>query len=287
MTIRIILLTLLILPILVSGQESSVKVSLKDSSIVEGKLLKISIEGVELNPGGNVKFRFISADRIKNVLFIDINKTIEYPLVLDSLPDDLKELDETSTYNQQNGGFPDFLALINFGYGSITGNYYTGYNSGLQYKIGLHYYFHDPNPRSSRFLLGFSYNNYSISGPKIYGYETNLSLSEYSFEFGRTTNLLGKANYLYFLMGFVIVSNTVSASIPSTVTANQTKIALRMEGSASINIVEKLSFLISVGSDIVMGSNEKSKTTYYDYNEPAIKFEGLILNLSLGFTYGF
>ena len=80
MFLKNILIVIIVFSSFAYCQDYKVKVNLKDSSVVEGKLIKMSSEGVELNPGGNVKFRFISAARIKNVYLVEPNKIVDYPV---------------------------------------------------------------------------------------------------------------------------------------------------------------------------------------------------------------
>lgn len=271
-------------------QDYNVKVTLKDSSIVEGKLIKISSEGVEINPGGNVKFRFISAARIKNVYLVESNKIVDYPLVVDSLPGEISEYESPDDPTQQVG-FPNFLGIGTFGYASAGGDYYEGFNDGTGLRLGLYYYFHDSNRTASRFLAGFSYSHLSITGDKIYGIEPTLMLNEYSFEFGRTTGLFGDGSYLYLLFGLVIVDNDIEMEVEningvtSSVHVSETRAALRIEGDASISLGAKFSILLSLGYDVVLAGKEQS--TYYSYNEPAFSAAGGAFYATAGLTYAF
>ena len=268
----IILFTLLLLPTSILGQDYNVKVTLKDGSIVEGKLLKISAEGVDINPGGNVKYRFISSDRIQNVNIVELNKIVEFPLIDGSIPQEVVEykMDESPTPTY---GFPKFLGIGTIGYASVGDwGYYEGLNSGMAFRLGLYYFFHETDVTASRFLVGFTYYNASIGGDKIYEYEPKLGLSEYSFEFGRTTGLLGKGSYFYYLMGLVVVTNDLeinlgtTSGVSSSLHTNETKFAIRFEVDGSIYLGSRLSLLISLGYDVVMG--EKQKSSSYSYNEP-------------------
>jgi hypothetical protein len=273
------------------GQNYNVKINLKDGNIVEGKLLKISAEGVDINPGGIVKYRFISAEKIKSVVIVELNKTIEYPLSNADIPSEIKG-SESDYGDTQQGGFPKLLGLCSFGYSSVGGDYYEGLNSGTVLRFGMYYLFHETDPSASRFLIGFSYNHSSITGDKIYNIEPKLLLNEYSFEFGMTTGLFKNGHYLYFLTGLVIVSNNISMSLASIglgsseVSYDETKAALRLEGDGSISIGSKFSILISAGYDIVLGPKQANYTNYYT-NEPNFSIAGGILNLSIGLTYGF
>ena len=139
----IILFTLLLLPTSILGQDYNVKVTLKDGSIVEGKLLKISVEGVDINPGGNVKYRFISSDRIQNVNIVELNKIVEFPLIDGGIPQELVEykMDESPTPTYR---LPKFLGIGTIGYASVGDwGYYERLNSGMAFRLGLYYFFHE------------------------------------------------------------------------------------------------------------------------------------------------
>jgi len=72
MLLKSIFILILFFAAVVEAQDYNVKINLKDGNIIEGKLLKISAQGVDINPGGNVKYRFVSAERIKNVEIVPI-----------------------------------------------------------------------------------------------------------------------------------------------------------------------------------------------------------------------
>ena len=289
-----IILFFVLIPALIYCQDYNVKINLKDGSVVEGKLLKITAEGIDINPGGNVKFRFISADRIKNVEIVELNKTVEYPLTGNPLPEEIKDY-ESDEPPAQGGGFPSFLGIGSIGYASAGDwKYYEGFNSGSVWRLGLYYYFHESDISASRFLIGFTYNHLNIKGDKILGIEPNLAVGEYSFEFGRTTGLIGNGHYLYLIMGFVVVTNDIemeldnSNGVSSSVHVNETKAALRIEGGGSINLGSKLSILLSLGYDILLGKNEQAYDYYYyDPNTPKFTIIGGIFNVSAGIAYGF
>ena len=291
MLLKSIFILVFCLAAVVEAQDYNVKINLIDGNIIEGRLLKISAQGVDINPGGNVKYRFISAKRIKNVEIVELNKTIDYPLSKTDLPNEILDY-ETDYVNGQQYGFPKFLGFGSAGYSLVGGDYYEGFNSGFDFRLGMYYLFYDSDPSASRYFLGFSYNHSSVTGDKIYGYEPQLLLNEYSFEFGKTTELFNGGHYLYFLLGVVIVTNEVSIEIESqngvvsSVNVNETKAALRLEGDGSIAISSKVSILISLGYDIVLGP-KKYQTTYYNPNEPNFSIAGGIFNLSAGLSYGF
>jgi len=290
MLLKSIFILILFFAAVVEAQDYNVKINLKDGNIIEGKLLKISAQGVDINPGGNVKYRFVSAERIKNVEIVELQKTIEYPLANDDMPEEImgNEIDYGSG---QQAGFPRFLGIGSGGYSSVGGDYYLGFNSGFNFHLGMYYLFHDSNPTASRYFIGFTYSHSSVTGDKIYTYDPKLLLNEYSFEFGTTTGLFNGGHYLYGLLGLVIVSNEVSMEIESqngvtsTLNVNETKAAIRIEGDGSISLGSKISILISLGYDIVLGPKEYK--TYYNPNEPNFSIAGGILNLSIGLSYGF
>lgn len=84
-----LLIGLLFSPALIA-QEYDVNVNLLDGTVVEGKLLRINAAGVDINPGGGVRLRFISAERIRSVHVPSIPAVIYYPLDARSLPDELR-----------------------------------------------------------------------------------------------------------------------------------------------------------------------------------------------------
>jgi hypothetical protein len=275
---------------LFGGQDLNVKVNMKEGNVVEGKLLKINSEGVEINPGGVVKFRFIPAEKIKSVEIIELNKTVEYPLADGDMPLEVKNY-QTDVAAQLRT-FPKLLVIGSFGYSSVGGKYYEGLNSGTLFRLGLHYYLPESDPTDGRFILGFTYNHATISANVIYGLEPTFYLNEYGFEFGRTTRMFNGGHYIYALTGFVVVSNKITVPVsPVEYTYSETKYAIRLEGDASICVAKKVSVLVSLGYDIVLGAAENSSTSYgytpYGYNRPGITFAGGIFNLTLGLTYGF
>jgi hypothetical protein len=294
MSLKIVLILFFFIAVVTEAQEYNVKIYLLDGAIIHGELIKITTEGVDINPGGSVKYRFISAERISSVEIVELNKIIEYPLTEKDIPPEIKDFEAESVV--QTASFPKFLGLFSLGYSSAGGDYYEGFNSGALIRLGLTYLFHDSDRSVSRFFVGFSYNHASVAGEEIFGLKTDLSINEYSFEFGRTTSLFEGGHYLYFLTGGVIVTNEVEINIgtqegiSSSVSVEETKAALRFEGGGSIFIGNKFSILISLGYDFILGVKQMQNSYYYNYYDPdksPFTVAGGILNLSLGLTYGF
>ena len=185
-------------------------------------------------------------------------------------------------------GFPTLLGFGSFGYASVGGKYYEGLNSGSGFRLGLHYYFPDSDPYASRFILGFTHNHSSIKGDQIYGFDPELNLIEYSLEFGRTTRLYEGGHYLYFLMGLVFVANELSLPVQLVnFTYSETKAAIRLEGDASVHVVNRFSILVSLGYDVVLGKKASSSyNTYVSTNPSDLKIAGGIFQASIGLMYG-
>jgi hypothetical protein len=287
MLYRVLMLVLICSSMALSGSEDlKVRVNLLDGGIAEGTLLKMNTEGVEINPGTSVKFRFIPAARIRSVEFIDLNKTVDFPLDPATLPTEIAEYEPAR--EEVEGEFPRFAGLGKIGYGLPGGDYYEGFDGGLAWGLGIRYYFPDSDPTAGRFLMGFTYGHLSSSGDRIYGLEPTLSLNEYSFEFGRTTSQFQGGHYLYMIMGIVVVTNTVEVPIQSVnFTYDETKAAIRLEGGGAFHIAQKLSLPVSLGYDIVLSSKSSSSSSYSYSGNPAVEFAGGIFNMSVGLIYGF
>ena len=73
-------------------------------------------------------------------------------------------------------------------------------------------------------------------------------------------------------MRFVVVTNDLeinlgtTSGVSSSLHTNETKFAIRFEVDCSIYLGSRLSLLISLWYDLVMG--EKQKSSSYSYNEP-------------------
>ena len=287
---KCVLLLIIFCSSLLGGQNQQVKVNLKDGNIVTGKLLKISSEGIEINPGGSVRFRFISAERIKSVELLDLNKTVEYPLTEADIPTDVRRYE--AEIASQEIGFPKFLGLCSLGYTSVGGDYYEGFSSNVGVRLGLYYYLPDSDPMAGRVFFGFSYSHSSIKGDLssfgLSNVEPKLLLNEYSFEIGLTTRMLEGNYYLYFLTGIAAASNEITMPVSSaTISYSETKAAWRVEGGANISIGRRFFIPIAIGYDMIFAKKATSTYNYATNSYDDTAFIGGILNLSIGISYAF
>ena len=106
----------------------------------------------------------LNLEKIDNVYVVELNKTIKYPLATENIPPELVnyKANEEDTYSGafSDRGFHKLLGFGTFGYSSPSGDYYTGYNSGTVFRLGLHYYLPETDRTASRFLFGFSFFTY-------------------------------------------------------------------------------------------------------------------------------
>lgn len=292
---RIILFVCFIFPSSFAlAQDYTAKITLTDETVIEGKLLKISEKSVVLDPDGNVAYRLLKAERIKNIHIVELDKTIDYPLTIKDIPIELKNEDYTTndytTTALQKKELPQFLGLFSYGYSSVGGDFYEGFNSGSILHLGARYLFYDSNPTSGRFFIGFSYNYLPISGEteNYDDYDINielkLAITEYSFEFGRTTKLFDGNTYLYLLFGGVFVTNEISVEANSISASTEVNsIGLRMDGGVSIGVGTNISIHLIAGYDIIL---EKKEKNIYNYSEPNVSAAGGIFHMSIGASYG-
>jgi hypothetical protein len=271
------------------AQEQRVKVHMKDGSITEGRVLKVSAEGVEIDPGGTVKFRFIDGERISKVEFIGTGKTVEYPLKAAELPPEIALLDRGSTGGTERG-FPKFVGIASFGYASAgNSGYYEGFHAGSTVHVGLQYLFRNPDPQGSRMLMGLSYNRISVAGDKIFGAEPQLVMNVYGFEFGLTTAMMSVGQYLYLIMGGAIVTNTITmpmgVSQASITVEADNKAALRIEGGMHHPIVSNLSVRGAIGADFIIEGTGNANAYGSTYSNRTLN--GWLPKITIGMSYGF
>lgn len=271
-----------------TAQNLSVRVDLKDGNSAEGKLLKISAEGVELRPSALVASRFIPAERILKVEILETHKTIHFPLEEREIPPEALEIRAVPEESHQPRGKARFVCTGSFGYAVPNGTYYKGFNDGTGIRIGADiYYFGLVDPTASRFMLGFSFTRITFAGEKILGLTPSLIVNEYSLEIGRSTAWIEGGHYAYFKMGIVVVSNDVKLSVQNlSASSIDSKTAIRFEAAASFRIVSSFSLVPTLLYDLVVarGSSSNIYASTDGMNAIANNVGG-ILQFTLGVSY--
>jgi hypothetical protein len=270
-----------------AAQDLTVRVDLKDGGVAEGKLLKISAEGVELNPGGLVKMRFIPAERIVKAEILETHKTVFYPIGDQGIPSELLDIEPSST--AAPSGKARFVMTGSFGYAMAQGTYYKGFNGGTVFRLGADVYFRRFDPAAGRFMLGFSFSHYTIGGDQILGLDPALSVNAYCLEFGRSTAMFDGGHYLYFKVGVGAVTNEVTMTVQRIdISYSETKPIFRFEGAGSILLAPSLSLVLMVDGDILLAKASSSNIyqTQYNYGPlTGIDIAGGMIHFGLGVSY--
>jgi hypothetical protein len=281
-----------------SGEEYTVKVTLLDGGEVTGALLKLSPAGVELNPGGMVKFRFIEARLIRRVYIVELDRTVEFPMPAEGegVEGDQNERVEYEAATPRTSKYSVVMGMAGAAYTTVSGKYYSGFTSGPGGRGALYILFPESDPQAARFMIGFNYGYSSIeSDLSISNVNIRFHISEYSFEGGMVSHMLQGGHFFWFTMGFVVVSNSATASLTTgsqSVDVNETKAALRLTGGVSFNLGRRIYLVPHVSVDMVLGKNSSSSTNNYYYNsyynsQPDVTVAGWIIAPVLAIQYMF
>lgn len=292
--INIRILIILILTIAVAeAKEYNAVVHTKEGKDIRGEIISLTPEGVQLDPEGSVKYLLIRADRIVSVYVKELDREFNYPLMEEDIPEDLFQRREM--LNKHGSGFPTFLGALSYGI-MTAGNkdYYEGFGSGSTFHINLRYFFHEGDPTSSRFFIGFSYYHSSPKGEAIDFYDPNdpfnnvtvkfdLDIDHYSLDIGRTTNAFGNGSYLYFMFSGAILKNSISVPLDSQtkLTFDDTIAAIRGGVGMVIGISSGFGLLLSGELEVVYAG------TYRDeFGQETPLAAGFLPNFTFGFVYG-
>jgi hypothetical protein len=288
-----VLIILILTLAIAEAKQYNALVSMKEGNDIRGELISLTPEGVQLDPEGSVKYLFIKADRIISVYVKELDRKFDYPLSEGDVPEDLFQ--ERKTLHSRGSGFPKFLGA--FSYGIMTaGNkdYYEGFGSGSTLHINLRYFFHEDDPTSGRFFIGFSYYHSSPKGEDLYLYDpTNpinnanlklkLSIDHYSLDIGRTTGAFGNGSYLYFMFSGVLLHNKISIPLDSKTefTYNDSIAGIRGGVGMVIGVASGFGILLSGEIEIVYAG------TYRDeFGQQTPLAAGLLPNFTFGIVYG-
>jgi hypothetical protein len=285
-----------------SAEEYTVKVTLLDGGEVTGILIKLSPAGVELNPGGMVKYRFIEARLIRKAYIVELDRTVDFPMPAEGEGVEGDEEDEIVDYEVTTPAtykYSVVMAMAGGAYTTVSGKYYSGFTSGAGGRAALYFLFPVSDPRAARFMMGFNYGYSSIASDLIMSnVDIRFHISEYSFEGGMVSRMLEGGHFFWFTLGFVVVNNSATASLTTgagstSVDVDETKAAMRLMGGVSFNLGRRIYLVPHVTVDMVLGksSSSSSNNYYYNYsyynNQPDITVAGWIIAPSLAIQYMF
>jgi hypothetical protein len=289
----LIILCITLLTGFIFAQNYNVKVITSSGNEIKGLLLHISSNGVRLDPEGPVSLRFIKSDHIQSVYIIELDKELTYPLLDSDIPAEVSGDLEVST--KHLGGFSDFALSAAVGQAYAGGDYYEGFDSGLTYHFRGTYFLPSDSRFDSRFFISFSYysctiapeeNSLYISGMNITF--DDMDIDQYALEMGRTTDIIGKDSYLFFLFGLVYMDHEIKATgeyygDTASDTYTEDKFALRFEVGGNIGINPQLGLGLSLGIDLVLSKNQNNDP--YSYNSSPTTASGTILNFAAGLNF--
>lgn len=284
----------------ISAQQTKVIVFLKQAAPVNGELIKLDAKGVELNPDGNISFRFIKSELIDSVFIQGIGKTIIYPMTkdLDTAIVSKDYLDYEQNVSQSvSSGNKNFIIYAGAGYFNTDGDYFSGFNSGPGLNIGMNYYLRSLFP-GTNLLIGLEFSKGWISGDplrvwnnnNISEIETSLGITMYSIHLGRAWSLSSSNSDFHILLGLTILDNEVIfKGGDESITTSQSKTAIKLGAGFLIDISESLFINLNMNYDAILGKKEKKETfmNFYDPNEPKFTFLGGVMRITVEFGFTF
>ncbi|MCK6606174.1 MAG: hypothetical protein L6Q59_14860 [Ignavibacteriaceae bacterium] len=293
------IIVLLLISFNILSQTYNVNVYLTNNTIIQGKLIKLSEKGIEIDPAGNVSFRFIKSESIDSVMITELNKILRYPIQLDSLSSFLPE-DITSSEigdNNTSKNSTDELFHISAGsnYFSTGGDYYTGFNTGFGINLATNLYFGSLTSKN-RIFIGFEFGKGWISGEPmsfvfngdVYNSKSSLTLNSYSLYVGRAWGLSSSQTSFNLLFGLTKLDHQVKIETEGiSRTIDESKTSVRLGCGFLVDIATDIFISISLDYDAILGEEKKNETfiTFYEPNKPKFTLLGGVFKAGIKLAY--